>query len=597
MSRHEGVSCDSCLKSNFIGRRYKCLICYDYDLCADCFEEGVTSTRHLVDHPMQCILTRSDIELFFGGEMLNSEQPQSFTCPYCKKMGFSDATLLEHVSSEHTETSSEVVCPVCAGLPGGEPNLVTDDFAGHLSLEHRTGPRELISFLDEPSAIRHGGGVRRIPGRTLGGPRARRSNMHFSSSSGLSALSPSGRESVDPIAELLSQLSGVRRGGPPTSQLQQLQMQIQLERQQATRQQLERLPRRAHPLVSSSNSNATMAEVISGASGSGSGSGLISGNSSGSNANGGTGSGSCRTNEWSVSAQHQSQQSSLAANALNTREPGGSGISGSNGNSMLGMSMGGSGSGANAGSAGASGNGGTGADGAQSQFLLTKFMQPTLSDAEWAEIGRERADRSQFVQALLLSTLACTSLDLDPEHDKRGESQETTNSDNVNNEKAASAAANNTNTANDSESSSYGDNTRETMMNNNAADASAQTTNSSSVTGRQQVHQQQQTSPEDFVVEDLKQQQAYSSKKKSGNTAGIKPSAGAGATTDRGIERRGRPPPTSAGAAAVAVAAAATGSQSQPQQQGQQPQKYKQNAAANAAAMSAANTNQIPDSR
>lgn len=76
--------------------------------------------------------------------------------------------------------------------------------------------------------------MRRIPGRTLGGPRTRRSNMHFSSSSGLSALSPSGRESVDPIAELLSQLSGVRRGGPPTSQLQQLQMQMQMDRQQAT---------------------------------------------------------------------------------------------------------------------------------------------------------------------------------------------------------------------------------------------------------------------------------------------------------------------------------------------------------------------------
>lgn len=68
-------------------------------------------------------------------------------------------------------------------------------------------------------------------GRTLGGPRSRRSNMHFSSSGGISALSPSGRESVDPIAELLSQLSGVRRGAPQSSQLQQLHMQIQLERQ------------------------------------------------------------------------------------------------------------------------------------------------------------------------------------------------------------------------------------------------------------------------------------------------------------------------------------------------------------------------------
>ena len=57
-----------------------------------------------------------------------------------------------------------------------------------------------------------------------------------SSSGGLSSLSPSSRESVDPIAELLSQLSGVRRsaagqGSTPT-QLQQLQMQLQLERQQ-----------------------------------------------------------------------------------------------------------------------------------------------------------------------------------------------------------------------------------------------------------------------------------------------------------------------------------------------------------------------------
>uniref|UniRef100_A0A1A9V0A4 RING-type E3 ubiquitin transferase n=1 Tax=Glossina austeni TaxID=7395 RepID=A0A1A9V0A4_GLOAU len=166
------------------------------------YEEGVTSPRHLDDHPMQCILMRSDIELFFGGEMLNFKQPQSFTCPYCKKTGFTDATSLEHVSAEHTETKLEVVCPVCAGLPGREPNLVTDDFAGHLSLAHRSGPRELILFLDEPSAIRRGSGVRRIPGRSMGEvPSARRSNTHFSSSNGRSALSPPGWESVDPIAE------------------------------------------------------------------------------------------------------------------------------------------------------------------------------------------------------------------------------------------------------------------------------------------------------------------------------------------------------------------------------------------------------------
>ncbi|XP_037942600.1 E3 ubiquitin-protein ligase Kcmf1-like [Teleopsis dalmanni] len=410
MSRHEGVSCDSCLKSNFNGRRYKCLICYDYDLCADCYEEGVTSTHHLVDHPMQCILTRTDIDLFFGGEMLNSDQPQSYTCPYCKKMGYSDATLLEHVTAEHTETSLEVVCPVCAGMPGGEPNLVTDDFAGHLTLEHRTGPRELISFIDEPSAIRHGGGVRRIPGRTLVGQRARRSNMHFSSSSGLSALSPSGRESVDPIAELLSQLSGVRRGGPQSSQLQQIQMQIQLERQQvaiATRQQLERLPRRAHPLVSASNSNATMAEVISGGN---VGSAIMTGNSTGSNSvNGGS---SCRANEWSISTSgtNQQPQSQLTANAVNAREV-----------QMLQYKD------IAAGTVNSNATGGSIVNGAegQSQFLLTKFMQPNLSDSECAEADQNRADRmgeiisdeeARRIQLLIQESTDRENRNLDDDH-------------------------------------------------------------------------------------------------------------------------------------------------------------------------------------
>ncbi|OWR50735.1 hypothetical protein KGM_204980 [Danaus plexippus plexippus] len=300
MNRHEGVSCDSCLKNNFRGRRYKCLICIDYDLCAACYESRATSNQHTTEHPMQCILSRSDFDLYYGGETLALEQPQAYTCPFCNRMGFTDTALMEHVTAEHADTTlagklpaglvevgssqipdntdveEEVVCPVCASMPGGEPNFVTDDFAGHLTLEHRTGPRDLISFLISFSialnfiyynnyyvlynnilylGIRHGG-VRRMPPSGRGVSRARRTNMQFSTSGGISSLSPSSRDAVvDPIAELLSQLSGVRRGAQPgtPSQLQQLQMQLQLERQQATaaRQQLERLPRR--PAASSAS--------------------------------------------------------------------------------------------------------------------------------------------------------------------------------------------------------------------------------------------------------------------------------------------------------------------------------------------------------
>ncbi|XP_072177550.1 E3 ubiquitin-protein ligase KCMF1-like [Diadema setosum] len=241
MSRHEGVSCDCCLKSNFRGRRYKCLICYDYDLCATCYENGATTTRHTAEHPMQCILTRSDFDLYYGGEAVSLDQAQSFTCTYCGKMGFTEATLQEHVTSEHSDANAEVVCPVCAASPGGDPNHVTDDFAAHLTLEHRSS-REI----DEAGNVRH---LRRMfhPGRGIG-PRPRRTNMHFSGgglSAGQSSGSPGNREAMDPIAELLSQLSGARRsaGGlgshsSTASQLHQLQMmQLQLERQQQQQQQ------------------------------------------------------------------------------------------------------------------------------------------------------------------------------------------------------------------------------------------------------------------------------------------------------------------------------------------------------------------------
>lgn len=49
------------------------------------------------------------IELYYGGEAFTADQPQSFTCPYCGKMGFTETALQEHVASDHSDASIEVV--------------------------------------------------------------------------------------------------------------------------------------------------------------------------------------------------------------------------------------------------------------------------------------------------------------------------------------------------------------------------------------------------------------------------------------------------------------------------------------------------------
>ncbi|NXJ09085.1 KCMF1 ligase, partial [Odontophorus gujanensis] len=145
------------------------------------------------------------------------------------------------------------------------------------------------------------------------------------------------------LAELLSQLSGVRRsaGGqinsssPSASQLQQLQMQLQLERQhaQAARQQLE------------TARNATR-----------------------------------RTNTINVSTTIT--QSATTANTSNTE------------NSHQAIQ--------------------------NSQFLLTRLNDPKMSEAERQSKESEQADRSLFVQELLLSTLMQEESSSSDE-DERGE--------------------------------------------------------------------------------------------------------------------------------------------------------------------------------
>ena len=383
-SSHEGVSCDSCKKNHFKGLRYKCLICYDYDLCSACHESGATSNRHLPTHPMQCIVAKGDYELFYSGETISSEEPHSLTCPLCGELGLTESTLLDHVTSEHVESDNDdssagVICPIC----GGETNQLTYDFVAHLTMEHRS-PRESIEQVPNRGSRGSGRGNARTSGSSRGRRALVQSNTVGSGASG-SSSSASARNSTDPLVEILAQLSGVRRacatGAPsqsPSMQLQQLQMHLQssppFSSSRTSNENREiRIMRRTFQSMSNQLSNSLQSSTGSGASVT---------NQAGLAYTNGTNYGS--SNQPFVLLDQASLNASLSAGSNNLTGCGGPPFQQTNGLPLNNLTR------PNSSSL------------SSSQYLLSSCLKPTLTEAEQQKREILKADRSLFVQELLL---------------------------------------------------------------------------------------------------------------------------------------------------------------------------------------------------
>lgn len=60
---NESIVCDGCEEENFLGLRFKCDICRNYDLCEKCYSEGEETFEHKKNHPMLLASHRSIVQI------------------------------------------------------------------------------------------------------------------------------------------------------------------------------------------------------------------------------------------------------------------------------------------------------------------------------------------------------------------------------------------------------------------------------------------------------------------------------------------------------------------------------------------------------
>lgn len=64
-ARHQ-AKCNICKDYPILGFRYRCLKCFNFDMCQNCFFSGRKAKNHKLSHPMQEYCTTVSIFIFFN---------------------------------------------------------------------------------------------------------------------------------------------------------------------------------------------------------------------------------------------------------------------------------------------------------------------------------------------------------------------------------------------------------------------------------------------------------------------------------------------------------------------------------------------------
>ncbi|XP_054902219.1 E3 ubiquitin-protein ligase RNF114 [Poeciliopsis prolifica] len=84
-----------------------------------------------------------------------SQVPNRFTfsCPFCNCPNLDQDSLVEHCTSQHARDTRQVVCPICASMPWGDPNYRSTDFFQHLKIRHTFSYDTFVDYATDEATM------------------------------------------------------------------------------------------------------------------------------------------------------------------------------------------------------------------------------------------------------------------------------------------------------------------------------------------------------------------------------------------------------------------------------------------------------------
>lgn len=137
------VQCDGCNRDSFLGFRYKCQRCYNYQLCQDCFWRGRTSGSHTNQHEMKEYAVYKS-----ASKQLGHSLRKSFRC-VPERPG---RPLPHFPEEEHTLDLAHIVPPSPAASHNGLPSLMGPPLDSGQDEEHRLIARYAARLAQRPTS-------------------------------------------------------------------------------------------------------------------------------------------------------------------------------------------------------------------------------------------------------------------------------------------------------------------------------------------------------------------------------------------------------------------------------------------------------------